>query len=195
MLKYQDIVLRTPDRSEAENLFALMTSDEKWTEFNGPYFAYSRPTFEEFYETTFSRLVKGVDALAIEYGKNLIGTVTYYWEDPKTRWLEAGIVIYDSTLWSKGLGRKALIPWVTAIFDSLEIERVGLTTWSGNPGMIKCAESLGFAVEGILRKVRYYNGTYFDSVKMGVLREEWESFIVNKSLQQTRNKPLAKAIT
>ncbi|MGM9921748.1 MAG: GNAT family N-acetyltransferase, partial [Bhargavaea sp.] len=25
-----------------------------------------------------------------------------------------------------------------------------------------------------IRKVRYWNGTYYDSIRMGMLREEWE---------------------
>ena len=30
--------------------------------------------------------------------------------------------------WGKGIGRKALVPWVTHLFNTLEIERVGMTT-------------------------------------------------------------------
>ena len=35
------------------------------------------------------------------------------------------------------------------------------------------AEKLGFLKEGQIRKVRYYQGQYYDSVKYGILREEW----------------------
>lgn len=30
-------------------------------------------------------------------------------------------------------------------------------------------------MEGRMRKCRYYNGEYYDSIRMGILREEWES--------------------
>ena len=179
MFKYQNIMLRKPEDTEAEALYHLMISDEKWTEFNGPYFGYTRPTFEDFVAGTFNRLKQGVNALAIEYCGRLIGTVTYYWEDEHTRWLEAGIVIFDSSLWGSGIGKQALIPWITYIFDSLELERVGMTTWSGNPRMIASAISIGFQVEGTLRKVRYYNGVYYDSIKLGVTRDEWFSAEIN----------------
>ncbi|MDN3647885.1 GNAT family protein [Reinekea marina] len=175
MLRYKDIVLRKPAQSEAQNLYELMVSDEKWTEFNGPYFGYSRPSFEEFLSKTFNRLQEGMSALAIEYENRLIGTVTFYWEDKNTRWLEAGIVIFDSTLWGLGIGKKALVPWVTHIFDTQELERVGMTTWSGNPRMISSAQNVGFTIEGTLRKVRYHDGVYYDSVKLGVTRDEWYS--------------------
>jgi len=53
--------------------------------------------------------------------------------------------------------------------------RVGYTTWSGNARMIKVGEKLGMTMEARLRKVRFWNGTYYDSIRMGILREEWES--------------------
>ena len=39
--------------------------------------------------------------------------------------------------------------------------------------MMVVAEKLGFLKEGQIRKVRYYQGQYYDSVKYGILREEW----------------------
>ena len=51
--------------------------------------------------------------------------------------------------------------------------RVGLTTWSGNERMIRVAEKLGMQMEARIRKVRYYDGHYYDSIRMGILREEW----------------------
>jgi RimJ/RimL family protein N-acetyltransferase len=175
LLSYQDITLRTPKESEALNLYDTMTKDEQWTKFNGPYFGYERPSYEDFLKVEFQRLLDGKSALAIEFNGQLVGTVTYYWEDENTRWLEAGIVIFDQSVWSQGIGRKALVPWVSHIFSTIELERVGLTTWSGNPRMVKCAQAIGFKVEGVLRKVRYYQGQYYDSVKLGVTRDEWES--------------------
>lgn len=50
-----------------------------------------------------------------------------------------------------------------------------MTTWSGNERMIRVAEKLGMQLEGRIRKVRFHEGNYYDSVRMGILREEWES--------------------
>jgi len=175
MLFHEDVILRRPTPTEAGALYQLMVTDEKWTEFNGPYFGYERPSFPIFLETTFARLTKGEDALAIEYKSRLVGSVTSYWECERTRWLEAGIVIYDSHLWGKGLGRKAIVPWVTYLFDNLELERIGMTTWSGNPRMIQSAIRVGFTIEGTLRKVRYFKGIYYDSIRLGVTRDEWKT--------------------
>ena len=43
----------------------------------------------------------------------------------------------------------------------------------GNIRMMKAAEKLGMLQEARIRKVRYYNDEYYDSVKYGILREEW----------------------
>ena len=34
--------------------------------------------------------------------------------------------------------------------------------------MIKIGERLGMTMEARIRKVRYYNGTYYDSIRMGL---------------------------
>ncbi len=173
MLKNSTIKLRTAHLEDKEPLFNLLTSDEEWTKFNGPYFSYSTPTLEAFEKDLFKRLQEGREALVIDYLNKPVGSVTYYWEDERTRWLEVGICIYAHSQWGKGLGQQALQLWVTHLFQTHDIERVGLTTWSGNPRMIACAQAIGMQIEGRIRKVRYFQGEYYDSVKLGVLREEW----------------------
>ena len=52
---------------------------------------------------------------------------------------------------------------------------MGLATWSGNERMIRVGEKLGMKVEARIRKVRFYENNYYDSIRMGILREEWEA--------------------
>lgn len=37
--------------------------------------------------------------------------------------------------------------------------------------MIRLGEKLGMKMEARIRKVRYYEGNYYDSIRMGILRE------------------------
>ncbi|WP_229808891.1 GNAT family N-acetyltransferase [Salinicola rhizosphaerae] len=165
----------------AELLYKLMTADETWTLYNGPYFGYQRPSFDEFRERRFKRLQAGDDAQVIFLEGRPVGEVSFYWESESTRWLEAGIAIYDSSVWGRGIGHRALQQWTTRLFERLEVERVGLTTWSGNPGMMTCALKAGYRLEGRLRKVRFYQGEYYDSLRYGVLRSEWGEPLVPAS--------------
>lgn len=169
----RDVTLGVAEPGSGAALYDLMTSDETWTRYNGPYFGYQRPTLDDFMERRFKRLLAGDDAQIIFLEGRPVGEVSFCWECEATRWLEAGIVIYDSSVWGKGIGVRALSLWITNLFDRFDVERIGLTTWSGNPGMMACAEKLGFSLEGRLRKVRYYQGEYYDSVRYGVLRSEW----------------------
>ncbi len=39
--------------------------------------------------------------------------------------------------------------------------------------MIKLGEKLGFTKEAQIRQVRFWQNKYWDSIKYGVLRDEW----------------------
>ena len=64
--------------------------------------------------------------------------------------------------------------WIDYLFEECKaIVRLDLRTWSGNQRMISLAKKLGFKEEARFRKARIINGSYFDSIGMGILREEW----------------------
>lgn len=104
----------------------------------------------------------------------LIGSVSRYWISRDTNWMAAGIAIFDPEYWGKGVGREALALWIDFLFDAMpELVRLDLQTWSGNPGMMKLAENLGFREEARYRKARIVKGEYYDAIGYGILRDEW----------------------
>ena len=102
-----------------------------------------------------------------------MGEVSAYFEDGQLeRWLEFGLALYDQRLWNGGLGTAACQLWLTYLFElHPELPRVGFTTWSGNFAMMRLGEKLGMEKEAQIRKVRFWQGQYYDSIKYGVLRE------------------------
>lgn len=149
------------------------SENPEWKKWDGPDFNdYKSYDYETFLsECSFWQ---SKDNYGIYVGGVLIGNMSRYWENKDTRWLEIGIVIYDENYWSGGYGTDALRQWITKTFnDYSEIEHIGLTTWSGNIRMMKAAEKLGMLQEARIRKVRYWQGEYHDSVKYGILRNEW----------------------
>ncbi|MBS4750001.1 GNAT family N-acetyltransferase [Granulicatella sp. zg-ZJ] len=151
-------------------------ADMEWTKWNGPYFEdYEVYTFETFQKEL--SFYKNTDyCWGIYVDDTLIGALFRHWEYQKTRWLEIGIVIYDENYWNGGYGTEALRLWIPKTFkDFPEIEHIGLTTWSGNKRMMRASEKLGLLQEACIRKVRYWQGVYYDSVKYGVLRDEWDT--------------------
>ena len=166
------------NKSFLETIWKIGFSTEKpaWTKWNAPYFNDYRKfdDAESFGESPIADFLMSEDCRCIVVGGQPVGMVSKSWVDEATRWLEIGIVIYDDQLWSRGIATTALTKWVDAIFHETDmLEHIGMTTWSGNGAMMVVAEKLGFLKEGQIRKVRYYKGQYYDSVKYGILREEW----------------------
>jgi RimJ/RimL family protein N-acetyltransferase len=106
----------------------------------------------------------------------LLGEVNWYWKSKETNWMEIGVIIFEEQNWGKGIGFQALRKWIDLLFaDFPEIVRIGLSTWSGNIGMIKLSQKLGMIEEACYRKARIVNDTYYDSISYGILKEEWEN--------------------
>jgi RimJ/RimL family protein N-acetyltransferase len=146
----------------------------EWKEWDAPYFILEPVSLEAWESVQIKKLQEvNPSRLIIETAGIVIGMVTYYWEHKPSRWLECGIVIYRPEYWNGGYGTEALKLWINHVFESINIPRVGITTWSGNKRMMKAAEKVGLQLEGRMRKCRYYNGEYYDSIRMGVLKEEW----------------------
>lgn len=148
----------------------------QWKNWDGPYFQDYRPfpNLETFLHSDTARFLQAESTQGIFVQQEPIGIVTRHWENQATRWLEVGIVIYNPRYWSGGYGSQALFQWITQTFqDFPELEHIGLTTWSGNHRMMRAAEKIGLLKEAQIRKVRYWQEHYYDSVKYGVLREEW----------------------
>ena len=172
-------ILRRIEEEDIPTLWNMIYGEEnpEWKKWDAPYFNLDYIDEDTFRNVTLKKLGNEIGGrLIIEANDQIIGMVSYYWEHEPSRWLEVGIVIYLPEFWSKGYGSEALQQWIDYVFRvHPEIERVGLTTWSGNRRMIKAAENIGMQLEGRMRKCRYIDGTYYDSIRMGVLRAEWET--------------------
>ena len=112
--------------------------------------------------------------IAPQKDDEFIGFVSSYWRGKQTHWMRIGVRIYDPSHWGKGIGCGALRVWTTALFRAHDdLVRLGMTTWSGNLGMVKLAQKLGFIQEACHRQARRYRGDVYDALGFGVLRSEW----------------------
>lgn len=176
------VYLRDLQEKDMEKYLYWNHPSREFHNWNGPYFV--RETIDQLKERV-STLLKAIQenkspvqegkkAIIDEETEELIGEVNWYWKSEETNWMEVGLVVFNEDYWGKGIGTTALSLWITEQFISHpEIVRLGLTTWSGNIGMIKVAEKLGMQKEAVYRKARIVNGQHYDSVSYGILREEW----------------------
>lgn len=156
---------------------AFSNPNAEWTKWNGPYFNDQLPSQSTFINTIGpEQYVHNPFREVIYVDQRMVGLVTAHYADyPLSRWLEVGIVIYQTDNWQLGIGQQALRNWITKLWTITDLPHIGLTTWSGNQRMCHLAERIGLQKEGQIRQVRYWQNEYWDSVKYGVLRSEWQS--------------------
>lgn len=172
------VTLRSIKHEDVPTLWSLIYGEDEpeFKKWDAPYFPLEKVDFESYEQSMSKRVEEGLDSQRlIIVDEKIIGMVTYYWEHQPSNWMEVGIIIYLPDYWNGGYGTEAIKLWVDHLFQvHTNIPRIGYTTWSGNRRMIKVGEKLGMMEEARIRKARLYKGQYFDSVKMGILREEWE---------------------
>ncbi len=153
-----------------------------WKRLDAPY--YASPTPDEIHEIVeqqeqaieFGDWATPRQQLIIANGQDnrLIGQVSWYWISEETHWPALGIVVYDPQHWRKGIGYEALGLWSEYILRAEPLfARLDLRTWSGNAGMMRLAQKLGYREEARFRRARIVDGQYYDGMGYGILREEW----------------------
>lgn len=180
----QRIVLRDVALDDLDALAFWMRADQRWHALDGPY--YAKPTPERIERMVARRreqiaehdFPKPRDDLVIadRATDTMLGHATFYWQSEETNWLSIGIGLYDPETWGQGYGYEALGLWGEYLFAAIpDLVRLDLRTWSGNTGMMRLAEKVGFIEEARFRKARIVDGAYFDGLGYGMLREEWRA--------------------
>lgn len=175
-------VLRTGRAEDGPVLREWLRPEHDWHRWDGPYFP--RPTDSEA-EAFAQRVAEQSSddgtglpptrAVVADPARGaLIGTVNWYWESQVTQWARMGIGLYDPAVRGRGIGRAALSAWTSLLFARTDWVRLDVATWSGNEAMIGLARGLGFVEEARFRQARVVDGKRYDSVALGVLREEWQ---------------------
>lgn len=181
----KQIRLRDMQASDVSEWVRWQTPDAQWKTLDAPYYHQddeARP-LEEVAQEQVTKLAKNINrsrphrvaAIARAEDDFYLGMVSWYWISQETNWPAVGIVIYDPAHWGKGYGYEALGLWSQYLFDAmLEFIRLDLRTWSGNKGMMRLAEKVGYTLEARFRKARMVDEQIYDGIGYGVLREEWQ---------------------
>jgi RimJ/RimL family protein N-acetyltransferase len=84
-----------------------------------------------------------------------------------------GIGIGEREFWSKGYGTDMMKLCMQYVFSELGLERLSLGLHEYNPRALRSYEKCGFRLEGRTRQDMLREGKRYDSLWMGILREEW----------------------
>lgn len=85
-----------------------------------------------------------------------------------------GIVIGSKENLGNGYGTEAIKLLQKFSFNKLNLNKLELDVRAFNERGIRCYEKSGFKVEGRIRENYFEDGKYSDTVKMGILKREWE---------------------
>lgn len=173
--------LRDMGYKDLELIQYWVQPSHEWHKLNGPYYP---PASTDEISEIISNYAKSIASdvqrtprrrlMIVDKNDNSIGTVSRYWISEETNWTAIGISIWNPENWGKGYGYDSLGLWCAYLFASeSKFVRLDLRTWSGNHGMMKLAERLGFKQEAVFRKARIVDGKYYDGLGYGILREEW----------------------
>ncbi|GAU76826.1 GNAT family N-acetyltransferase [Fusibacter sp. 3D3] len=102
-----------------------------------------------------------------------VGWVVVYHDYADPHMTEVGIDIPEDAYWGQGIGAEALALWIQYLFETMPIQRIGFSTWSGNIAMVKIGQKLGFLEEGRIRRGCMVQNQYHDRINMGLLKEDW----------------------
>lgn len=128
---------------------------------------------EEFIEKALQSEHDLVLGIALKDSDRLIGGTGLRDIDFKDRHAGFGITIGEPQEWGKGYGTEATRLMVEHAFLTLNLNRVWLRVYEYNQRGIRAYEKVGFRREGVLRQDTYREGRYWDTIIMGILREEW----------------------
>ena len=178
----KQIILRDWEEADLKAYAKWLQPGHEWKKLDGPY--YPGPTQDEIPEIIENQqnAIEFADwpsprhqlIIATPHNNLMVGQVSWYWISEETHWPALGIVIYDPQNWRKGIGYEALGLWSDYLLQAqASFARLDLRTWSGNAGMMRLAQKLGYREEARFRKARIVDGQYYDGMGYGVLREEW----------------------
>lgn len=120
----------------------------------------------------YEKIIKHPCKWVIEYNGNFIGVVGLrpYKEDNKARF---SIEIYDSSMYSCGIGTKVTKMVLKYAFEVLDYHKVYLRVLDYNQRAIKCYENCGFIKEGIDREGALINNIYCSDIYMGIIKSDY----------------------
>lgn len=176
MLKGKRVTLRAVEPGDLERVYEWM-NDRDVTRFIMARYPMSRSDEEKWLAESsgkngFARDVR----LAIEAEDGThIGTIGLHAVAPEDRSAELGIMIGDKSLWSNGYGTDAIQTLVRFVFEQMNLHRVSLGVIEYNERGFACYEKCGFVEEGRSRDALYRDGRYWDIIRMGILRSEFDA--------------------
>lgn len=137
-----------------------------------------KPLNDDDQERWFAR-ISGADRRDLMFvvetsdARSAIGVVGLCYWDPINATAEISFYIGAAAARGRGLAKRALTLLVEWGLGTMRLERIWAEAYAFNEVSIALLKDLGFKEEGRLRQHVHRQGRRWDSVMLGLLREEW----------------------
>jgi RimJ/RimL family protein N-acetyltransferase len=165
-----------PIKREYIESFLKWFNDPEITQYLVIYRPMTRMAEEEWMENLKTRendILFGIVIPNEDGTEKLIGNCGIHRIDWKNRVGEIGIAIGEKESQNKGFGTEALVLLVEYGFNTVNLNRLELYTYSFNERALKSYKKVGFVEEGRKRQFIWSKGRYHDAIMMGILADDW----------------------
>ncbi len=104
---------------------------------------------------------------------NLLGIAGYWRMQLEHQRAEVGYML-DAPYHNQGLGTEVLRAVLNYGFEEMKLHKIQADVDSENVASLKLLARFGFKQEALFRENRFFNGKYYDSCWLGLLRNEWQ---------------------
>jgi [ribosomal protein S5]-alanine N-acetyltransferase len=111
-------------------------------------------------------------AIVLKEGDRHIGNIKLGPIDWIHRLADVGVLIGEKDCWGKGYASEAIGLVVRLAFSRLNLHKLTAGFYAANKGSEKAFGNNGFVVEGIRKSHRFCEGSYTDTVILGLTRDE-----------------------
>ncbi|MBU0981407.1 GNAT family N-acetyltransferase [Patescibacteria group bacterium] len=171
-LQSDRIILR-PLEEDDFTLIAAWSNNNEVTHFM---FTGQKPLTEEQIKQTLISQLAGNNTIFMAVDKETkkpFGYAGLYEINPTARKAEFRILIGDKDFWGRGHGTEITEMLTYYGFDRLNLHRIFLGYTEANEGARRAYEKAGYVQEGVLKDDIYRNSTYYNTVRMALLRDEY----------------------
>ncbi|QBP40188.1 GNAT family N-acetyltransferase [Paenisporosarcina antarctica] len=172
-LEGKRVYLRPIENEDLDLFYAKALWDKEVRRLTGTQVVFSRLGVQKWFENISEDSSRVDLIICLQENDQPIGDIALLDIDHKNRNSVVRVSIFNREFWGKGYGTEAMSLLLKFGFEILNLHRIGLNVFSYNTRGKKSYEKLGFKQEGIVRDELFYNGQYYDSILMGVLKDEF----------------------
>lgn len=170
-LETNRIALRPVQKADLPIMYQWRNSDT----YRGYFQARRNVVTQEEFENEYKRDVeRSRHAQFVVWSKRLnmqIGLVySFSYSQSESHVMMGTFVTEDAR--NKGYGAEASVLFIKYIFDNFPIRKISVDIYEYNNASLAGCENLGFVKEGEFREHRFYNGKYWNVIRMAMLQTD-----------------------